>query len=365
MSFAVCILGTYLRASFGEWVFLVLFVALGRIYRKSSFTWSTLVEMIIYVVLRCVVGSSLTFVMFQTSKFALSFLLFWCRYYTGAHDGLTPLFYLSGFRPRDHPDATNSLFHGALLFGNRLVHYRDRRNGDGPGDPMFPLTPDYLTVDETLQVLSRPHGSTENVDIQQFVGYGPSDASVSEDEMRSVLESSGQCYHFAVITIYELSTDKFFSYMIVQFLRYDMWLGVFIGWVVSLFAKEGVDQVTDMLFLLIAVFDAANLRPRKLRDSHERRLESLVAHQGHLQHGVEVVYHLQEVSKLVGLCLCWYVWYHVCAWFALSVISQWIVLWFACLMSCACMQHFTSHPNRLDLYQWGVRIVTLLTGCLR
>ena len=148
-------------------------------------------------------------------------------------------------------------------------------------------------------------------------GLVDEDAANSKDVLK-LLESCGRCHNWALITIYEISTDKFLPLATLSLLRWEVWtLIVFFvaaGPVLCFDEENGFKDLLgpalDTLFLALAIFDCLNMNSARL---HARRKVTRRS--------------LQNFAKLVVLLLVWFVYvYSVMKPFGVTGSFQFLLL---------------------------------------
>lgn len=128
------------------------------------------------------------------------------------------------------------------------------------------------------EVRVRPQGWGEKPSfIRHFASYA---FTLSGDRIEKALASCGRCHNWAILSIYQLSVDKFFSFAMLLFWRWDFWV-LTVMFVIAplcllLFAItrpasvkdlcDCIDALLELCFVALAIYDSFNLREQLLHD---------------------------------------------------------------------------------------------------
>lgn len=249
------------------WPWLVLLFVLFVLYSRLEDPWWSLLELVTLAVARLTWPDApgVSFIGFYLSKFIVSALFFYYQHQVGRHSNKPRIFYIFGF--------AEDPVHGGLYARGSLYDYSERKanNASSEADRSFP----HLRA----SVLAYDMSKLTKAAVVQFVAYAHGAAIIVER-----LKLSGRCHNWAAVKLYEMSTDKFFSFVLLHFLRWDMWIGFSLSSLLGAYAlieqlvqrdASGVSLLIDCVFLFIAVLDALNLEPRRVNLHPERRRRSL------------------------------------------------------------------------------------------
>ena len=235
---------------------------------------------------------------FFTAKLLVSFGVFLVSLITSERRSLQKLTYHLGF-PSDR-------WHAGMSCGDKFFHYAFPRGDAKEKDQSWGLTP-----------CEAPKKIGDVAHVKAKCGYafaGATDAGVLK-----VLESCGRCHNWALITIYEMSTDKFLSLSMLSFLRWDVWV-LLVGLTVAVpmlcFPNGSFSDVAgpvfDVLFLALSLFDGWNMNTDRLLANRRYAFGFL---------------NFKNALKLVVLFAVWYVYVAiVIARFSVTCSFQFILL---------------------------------------
>jgi hypothetical protein len=224
---------------------------------------------------------TVSFFSYFTAKLFISFVAFLLSLLTTNKDKLKKLTYHIGF-PSDK-------WHAGVSCGDTFYHYA------------FPRDPATAEKDQSFGLVPRDSpkhvGDKSTLKVKCGLAYHGADDSAS---IMKLLASCGRCHNWALITIYEMSTDKFLSLAMLSFLRWDMWVllvGLIVGYPLA-FEHDVIlsflGRLLDVLFLALSIFDSVNM-------SHAR----LLASRRHAERNPWLP--LKNALKLVFLFITWYV----------------------------------------------------------
>jgi hypothetical protein len=216
--------------------------------RRSYFS---LIELAIFILHTFYYGSS--FAAYLTAKFLAATLFFVVdRIIYWKDDGNRILFYLLGFR--------SQMGHAAFEYKKKLYQYATRRADDQNGS----------THDQDLstELVPEVRDTIPKVRLRQPVGFSSGDFDTPS--IKKVLQACGKCHNWALISLYSMSTDKFFSYGLLSSLRWETWIfSAILGF--AYYYSITLDPLVDLFLLALFLFDTLNINPSLLKLSSDYR----------------------------------------------------------------------------------------------
>ena len=232
-----------------EWLFILLpyiytFISIGMIlvaWKKSS--WCTIFEYLLFILVK-ILMPQVTFTSYFTAKFIQSLIVYVCDFNHPKDQYKRALTYCIG--TISHP------VHAAVKYNKTAA----------PDNEQDSLKPEVLEL--------RANATPANW--EQPVGFA---IDCTKEQIEKFLEVCGRCHQYAVITCYELSYDKFFSWSVLLFLRYDMWI-LIVGCLVLcpitfILFVDFSGFLIDVLFEIIILIDVANLNAKQLHSNRKSR----------------------------------------------------------------------------------------------
>ena len=168
-----------------------------------------------------------------------------------------------------HPDVPS---HAGISYGDDFYHYAFPRvrAKDEDLDRSWKL--------EARKGLKRREGFKYWVNVDCGFGF----PGVPDEDIKKTLELCGRCHNWALITLCELSADKFLSMSMLSFLRWDVWILIAVAIfplpanVIAGFDLTGA-FVVDPLFLGLVIYDIVNMSRERLAYNRRRAQEELRA----------------------------------------------------------------------------------------
>lgn len=242
-------------------------------------SWYTVAEFVILFLLRCCFPYAMvSFTSFYTAKLLVSFI----HYRLRSHKGLVPLYYFMGFK--------SDKLHSAIGYDGNTYHYafpKGKRDNEDV-DSMFNLAPQKLPYLPQTKITAR---------------CGFAYPGLSDNDILKMLESCGRCHNWALITLYETSSDKFLSMATLSFLRWDVWVilsACFVCFISAaahggfLLALNTCGMLCEFAFLILAIIDSLNMNVARLQTNSVKK------------HAFSNP-HLTDALKFFGLFFVWYV----------------------------------------------------------
>lgn len=214
---------------------------------------STILEIVALFVCHFI-NPAVTYFSYFTCKLLMSFLVFLLSLPTNKKK--PKLTYHLGF-PTDR-------WHAGVSCGTNFYHYAFPASG-----PPKPKT------DQSWGLVPRdaPKAVGDNATLKTKCGFAY-DGADDPAGILQLLESCGRCHNWALITIYEMATDKFLSFSMLSFLRWDVWALVGMSMVFGtkvcfpngLFGgfRDEIGDLMDVGFLILSVVDGFNMRNARL-----------------------------------------------------------------------------------------------------
>lgn len=229
------------------------FTLLGLVcFKGSARSKSTILEMVT-LFLWHLYDPAVSFFSYFTAKLLISFVVFIFSFTFTATSKkkLKTLTYHIGF-PTD-------LLHAGVSCGEFFYHYA------------LPQTPSTAETDQSWKLVPRASpkriGDRARLKVKCGLAYDGADNNAN---ILKLLTSCGRCHNWALITIYEMSTDKFLSLAMLSFLRWDVWVllvGLAFGYPLACESDLILDflgRFLDILFLALSIFDSANMSNARL-----------------------------------------------------------------------------------------------------
>ena len=226
---------------------------------------------------------SITFLGFFTAKLLVSLLFYYVYFFSRKSRMVRLTYHLA------HPDVPS---HAGISYGDDFYHYAFPRvrAKDEDLDRSWKL--------EARKGLKRREGFKYPVNVDCGFGF----PGVPDEDIKKTLELCGRCHNWALITLCELSADKFLSMSMLSFLRWDVWIllalatlllpmSILSGFDSGGFGVEGV-------FLGLTIYDILNMSRDRLAYNRRRAQEELHAT-------------WRSVLKLIAIAIVWpaYVFY--------------------------------------------------------
>ena len=171
-----------------------------------------------------------------------------------------------------HPDVPS---HAGISYGDDFYHYAFPRvrAKDEDLDRSWKL--------EARKGLKRHEGFKYRVNVDCGFDF----PGVPDEDIKKTLQLCGRCHNWALITLCELSADKFLSISMLSFLRWDVWILlalVIFSFPVNIFvlAAIGMDFtgfLVEIAFLGLAIYDILNMSRERLAYNRRRAQEELRA----------------------------------------------------------------------------------------
>lgn len=130
----------------------------------------------------------------------------------------------------------------------------------------------------------------EFMEYYECISYDLEDPGVLE-----IMVLSGKCHDIAVSNIYKMSSDKFLSYSMLSFLRWQTWILVVFGLVLLWPSADQSGHFFDILVFCISVWDSANMDVDLLAKKRNREINTLD----------NFSFYVGEYFKLVLFILVW------------------------------------------------------------
>jgi hypothetical protein len=220
-------------------------------YRKGPARSVYTVAEFTLIMLGRVLSMQLTFSSYFSAKMIQSTVFFLSR----SHTGMQRLRYHLGF-PSDR-------MHAGITYHDTFYHYAFGRGTHA--------TTQNVDAATKLEPAALEGSVGDNALLSAYCGYAY--PRIARDHIIKVLESCGKCHNWALITIYEIATDKFFSMAILSFARWDVWVLLVIALLGCTAPCTG--DLVDTGFLLIAAWDSLNMnRDQLVRNEIHRRADS-------------------------------------------------------------------------------------------
>ena len=113
--------------------------------------------------------------------------------------------------------------------------------------------------------------------LEQFCGYAWN--GFTETDVLKKLQSGGRSHNWAVITCYELLVDKFFTFALLAFLRYDVWLLTALSVVLHVVFNRNIGfdvtgHLIDFFFTVFTKYDVMNMSKLQLNRNATYRTTS-------------------------------------------------------------------------------------------
>lgn len=266
-----------------EYPFLLLVLIFFIVAWKKGGSKFTLFEIAVLGVWH-VLDNSVSFFSYYTAKLILSFILFF--FFTdSSNPQLRQLAHL-GFKP--------DKFHAGITYGPDPSHYAfpssDTHVDSKEKDASFGLVPQRV-VDEKVKKAFR------NSVFKVPCGFAYE--GILNEEIIQLLQSCGRCHNWALMALYQLSADKFYSLSMLSLWRWDAWVLICLA-VIAVpclnFRGDGdrAGPLLDVCFLALAFFDKINRDKTRLLDNKRRK--KLISQ----------FYPVYELCKLAMLMILWY-----------------------------------------------------------
>jgi hypothetical protein len=254
---------------------------------------ATVIEIVCLAFLHECGATNCTFVAYITAKFGQSTLFFFLdTFRRGQREDL--IYYLLGF-PSDP-------FHAGFQYGRNFYHYTLAAMDATEATTNRRDTCTNLTPQSVERVMSAA--------IKLPVGFAS--GSFTKDDLTKLLASCGKCHNWALVTIYQMSADKFFSYGLLSLVRWESWM-LWLLLVAAWTQDQAIDWLIDPFLMAVFLFDTFNLNDALVQKGRRHKLQ---------QHGLALSL-TREVFKFFTLVAIFY----CCHLFApLSAVAQYLVL---------------------------------------
>jgi hypothetical protein len=270
-------------------------------FMKKARSTTTKIELFLLLILQCW-DPKCTFLLYTLAKFIQSLLVFFFRYVMGTYKNGELVYYLLGFR--EDP------VHAGFLYRNVFYHYTLARRGfrNQKGDRLTNLVPDH----------------SENVPTAKWKQPVAYDAGSFEDsELEQLLASSGKCHNWALVTLYQISSDKFFTYGLLAILRWETWI-LWLALLISCARGEDLGYLVEPFLLGLFLYDTFNLN-------------SVLAEKGQIYRNTRKMSVRSEAAKFLMLCIISaFVWSSIGVWGASSQYFLLLALTFIVALSMWC-----------------------------
>jgi hypothetical protein len=202
------------------------------------------------------------------------------------------LWFLGDYRDKSRPQYSEIVFHSwfyhsGFTWGEWLYDFSTDPADDADADSVSsalagqpaalrPSNGTLLGICDGLLPRRRPLSKAKNSWVRVWCGQ----ARLAPETLKQAMQElpvSGACHNWAQTTIYELSSDKYFSFAILAFLRWEVWiLSIFFALLVleegdraqliatPCAAGTNYGPIADLMLICLAVYDSLQLRPRHL-----------------------------------------------------------------------------------------------------